>query len=329
VLTLDNEEAEIKVGDNIPIITSRVQSAAGVDTTEGLATSQNIERQDVGITLRVTPQISEGDQLRLKIFQEVTAVNSGLTGVTGDPEEVGVALSNRKIENTVVVSDDETIVIGGLIDEAHNDKETKVPFLGDIPVLGWLFKTTSTDSTKRNLLVFLTPHIMRSDAEMALETMRKREEFSTTSRNGLKLTDADRRKAQQSGVDVASLQDPNPVRARLKEHRKRYPLERMRELEEEAEKAPKRSQLDEAGERFGVLAATYGDEGAAAATLQELIAAGYDGSLVTEDRSGTLLYEVRLGPFATREEAEDAMAHASASLGLSPTLTLEPPAEGE
>jgi general secretion pathway protein D len=142
ILTLDNEEAEIKVGDNIPIISSRVQSAAGIDTTvdddttNSLATSQNIERQDIGITLRVTPQISEGDTLRLEIFQEVTAVNEGLTGVTGSADQVGVALSNRKIENVVTVSDEETVVIGGLIDEIQQDTESKVPWLGDIPVLG-------------------------------------------------------------------------------------------------------------------------------------------------------------------------------------------------
>ena len=94
VLTLDNEEAEIRVGNNIPIISSRVQSAAGVDT-EGLASSVNVERQDIGVTLRVTPQITEGDSLRLEIFQEITEINDALstsTGGVGDPEEVGVAL---------------------------------------------------------------------------------------------------------------------------------------------------------------------------------------------------------------------------------------------
>ena len=162
ILTMDNEEAEIKVGANIPIVTSRVESAAGVDTGSSLATSQNIERQDIGITLRVTPQISEGDTLRLTIFQEITAVNTALSAVTGDPQEVGVALSNRTIQNVVVVKDGETVVIGGLISDDYEDSESKVPWLGDIPILGWLFKTTTRSVAKQNLLVFLTPHAKSS-----------------------------------------------------------------------------------------------------------------------------------------------------------------------
>jgi Flp pilus assembly secretin CpaC len=245
ILTLDNEEAEIKVGDNIPIISSRVQSAAGITTADvgdndnnSLATSQNIERQDIGITLRVTPQISEGDTLRLEIFQEVTAVNEGLTETTGSADQVGVALSNRKIENVVTVADEETVVIGGLIDEAQGDKESKVPWLGDIPVLGWLFKSTNDSIQKRNLLVFLTPHIIRNKAQHAQQTIRKREEFWASSDAGAALSDSERAASDQrieedraAGIPLEGLGETNPVRARLEGHRTRYPVEQMRDLE--------------------------------------------------------------------------------------------------
>ena len=93
------------------------------------------------MTLRVTPQITEGDSLRLEIFQEITEINDGLStsqaGGVGNPEDVGVALSNRRVENTVVVRDGETVVIGGLLSDTLNDTVTKVPWLGDIPILGW------------------------------------------------------------------------------------------------------------------------------------------------------------------------------------------------
>ena len=103
ILTTDNEEAEIRVGDNIPIISSRVESAQGITTPTGngnLASSVNVERQDIGVTLRVTPQITEGDTLRLDLFQELTAVNTALTATTSAAApDTGVALSNRRIES--------------------------------------------------------------------------------------------------------------------------------------------------------------------------------------------------------------------------------------
>jgi len=371
ILTLDNEEAEIKVGDNIPIISSRVQSAAGIDTTDNnntnsLATSQNIERQDIGITLRVTPQISEGDTLRLEIFQEVTAVNEGLTGITGSAQEVGVALSNRKIENVVTVSDEETVVIGGLIDENQQDKEAKVPWLGDIPVFGWLFKSTRDSIQKRNLLVFLTPHIIRNKTQHAQQTVRKREEFWASSEASSQLSDSERAASLErreedhaAGIELPDTGDTNPVRSRLEGHRRRYPVELMRDLEARTE-APARGSApepaaapdaarepaplgagDAAGagalataatplpmparpeERWGVLAATFADEGAAATTLQQLIDAGLDGALVSEDHQGTLLYEVRLGPYPDQAQAERTAAGVRESFRLAPTVYVE------
>jgi general secretion pathway protein D len=362
VLTLDNEEAEIKVGDNIPIISSRVQSAAGIDTTDddatnSLATSQNIERQDIGITLRVTPQISEGDTLRLEIFQEVTAVNEGLTGITGSAQEVGVALSNRKIENVVTVSDEETVVIGGLIDEIQQDQENKVPWLGDVPILGWLFKTTGDSIQKRNLLVFLTPHIIRNKSQHAQQTVRKREEFWASSEASSQLSDSERAASQRrreedaaAGIELPDTGDTNPVRSRLESHRKRYPVELMRDLEARGEPGQGSGSHGEpvqgpgaasaatasslaagappapaAPGRWGVLAATYADEGAAAAALQQLIDAGHDGALVSEEHDGTLLYEVRLGPYADQVEAERTAAIVRDAFRLAPTVYVEEP----
>ncbi|MDH3525518.1 MAG: type II secretion system secretin GspD, partial [Acidobacteriota bacterium] len=116
ILTSDNEQAEIRIGDNIPIVSSRVEAATGAPT---VSSSVNVERQDIGVTLRVTPQITEGDALRLEIFQEITNINEALIPITGSTESVGVPLSNRRIENTVVVADGETIVIGGMLSDDY------------------------------------------------------------------------------------------------------------------------------------------------------------------------------------------------------------------
>jgi hypothetical protein len=348
ILTLDNEEAEIVVGDNIPIVTSRVSSATGATET-GLSTSANIERQDIGITLRVTPQISEGETLRLEIFQEISQINEALTRQAGfDTNETGPALSNRQVENTVVVADSETIVIGGLIAEVQQTTTDKVPWLGDIPFLGWFFKSTSDSVTKRNLLIFLTPHIVRNQAELAYETIIKREEFWESSEGALRLTEQEKREAkarresaEAAGIDLTAYEGKNPVRARLIGHRDRYPVERMREIEEScgvdrgtgvftcepsapaapASRAP--SSSAGGGTSYAVMAATFGDEGAAAATLRELIDAGYDGALYTEDRSGMVLYEIRLGPYRSLEKAEDVSRLVGTVFGLDPSVVIE------
>jgi general secretion pathway protein D len=333
ILTTDNEEAEIKVGANIPIITSRVQSAQGISqAANDLATSVNVERQDIGVTLRVTPQISEGDNVRLEIFQEITDINDALSQDTGDPEEVGVSLSNRKVENTVVVADGETVVIGGLISDDYNDTVTKVPWLGDIPFLGWLFKSTTRSLVKTNLLVFLTPHIVRESPELASQTIRKREEFRARSVDPAELegdeveTEEERRQLAES-LGIPRPSEREPVRATLKSHEFRYPLERMREIEadrrERSARAAEEASRGEAGPRYAVLAAVFRDERAATDTLTKLLDAGYEGTLVSGESEGTLLFEVRLGPFASLEEAEQAASVARQAFGLDPTVLVE------
>ncbi|MBW2715013.1 MAG: type II secretion system secretin GspD, partial [Deltaproteobacteria bacterium] len=246
ILTMDNEEAEIRIGQNIPIITGRTQSAGGVaNATGNLATAVNVERQDIGVTLRVTPQITEGNSLRMEIYQEISSINVGLTasGALGAAEDVGVPLSKREIENVVVIRDGETVVIGGLLSDEYQDTVSKVPFLGDIPIIGWAFKSSSRELRKINLLVFLTPHIIRSPEDLELETIRKREEFAESSKEGLKWSDRERtveRKRQEAAEAAGEEYKPlgeNPVRISVLEHEARYPVERIAEIEIEAETA--------------------------------------------------------------------------------------------
>ena len=155
LVTMDNQEAEITVGQNVPFVTGRQLSSANNNPF------QTIERQDVGITLKVKPQINEGDNIKMEIEQEVSDVAN--TAVTGASD---IVTNTRSIKTTVLVEDGQTLVLGGLIDDQVNDTRDKVPFLGDIPLLGSLFRYRTLGKRKRNLMVFLHPTIMR-DPETA------------------------------------------------------------------------------------------------------------------------------------------------------------------
>lgn len=150
--TMDNEEAFFIVGQEVPIITGTTSSA---NNNNPFTT---VDRQEVGIKLKVTPQINEGTAVQMLIEQEVSSV-SGATSVD-------ISINKREIKTTVIVDDGGTIVLGGLIDEDVQESVSKVPLLGDIPFLGHLFKTTSTSKRKRNLMVFLRPKIVRDGITM-------------------------------------------------------------------------------------------------------------------------------------------------------------------
>jgi general secretion pathway protein D len=158
MVTLDNEEAKIVVGQNVPFITGQLSSAG-----TGVANPfQTIERKDVGLTLRIKPQIGEGGTVRMTIFQEKSDVINQATG-TGS---AGPTTSKRSIESTVVVDDGQIIVLGGLIEDRYEDSKTKVPLLGDIPLIGTLFRSESRTKRRTNLMVFIRPIVMR-DSETA------------------------------------------------------------------------------------------------------------------------------------------------------------------
>ena len=157
LLTLDNEEARIIIGQNVPFITGQY-ALSGAATTP--TPFQTIERRDVGLTLRIKPQISEGGTVRLQIFQEVSSVDK----TTANP--AGVTTNKRAVESTVLVDDGKIVVIGGLIQDTVTDGIEKIPLLGDIPLLGSLFQYKTRSFKKTNLMVFLRPTILR-DSERA------------------------------------------------------------------------------------------------------------------------------------------------------------------
>ncbi|NNJ94919.1 MAG: hypothetical protein HKP57_09270 [Halobacteria archaeon] len=157
LVTLDNEEAEIVIGSNVPFVTGSFTPDVG---TGGSTANpfQTISREDVGLTLRIKPQINEGDAMRLDIEQEVSSIAPSVAGASD------IVTDKRSIKTNVMVDDGQIVVLGGLIEETIGEDVQKVPLLGDIPLLGNLFKSRSADVTRTNLMVFIHPVILRDSA---------------------------------------------------------------------------------------------------------------------------------------------------------------------
>jgi len=165
ILTSDNSDAEIMVGENVPFLSKLERDSAG--TSQPLL--QSIERKDIGIRLKIKPKISEGDFVKLDIYQEISAIAPTTTAGASD-----LITTKRSAKTTVVVKNKQTVVIGGLIQDKSTKDTTKVPLLGDIPFLGWLFKSDNDRNQKTNLLVFITPYIIEDFR--GLEELRKQKE---------------------------------------------------------------------------------------------------------------------------------------------------------
>jgi Flp pilus assembly secretin CpaC len=328
ILTADNEEAEIVVGENIPVPTSRLQATSTTtDPNNPFQTSQNIAREDVGVTLRVTPQISEGDTVRLNIFQEISEVDESKSNDT-----LGPTTRNRKVENTVYVRDGEAVMIGGILAEAQGSTETKVPWLGDIPILGWAFKGTKDVVRKTNLLVVLTPKIVRGPDDLARVTVEGRERFRDSSREQMNLSEderEERRAALEAGVPLP--RDPNPVRRELERHDDRYPIQELPELRDQTQanerarvKEIEEMKASEASGSYLVQVAHFARAEDAVSLLQKLIADGYDGTVLTRSEQGQTTNWVQLGPYATETRAQAVARDLNATHGFTSLVIVEP-----
>ncbi len=155
LMTLDNEEARIIVGQNIPIVTG---SYAQTGSTATVTPFQTYTRQDVGLTLRVRPQVSENGTVKLQIFQEVSSIQD-VSSTTG------IILNKRNVESNVIVEDGQIIVLGGLIGDNYTDGSSKIPLLGDLPLIGGLFRYDNKSRTRTNLMVFIRPSVLRNNEQ--------------------------------------------------------------------------------------------------------------------------------------------------------------------
>ena len=166
-MTLDNEEARIVVGENIPIVTG---SYAQTGSTSTVTPFQTFTRQDVGLTLRVRPQVSDNGTVKLQIFQEVSSIQSGSS-------TTGYILNKRNVESNVIVEDGQIIVLGGLIGDNYTDGSSKIPFLGDIPLIGALFRYDNKSRKRTNLMVFIRPSVLRNNEQNNIFSNNKLDDF--------------------------------------------------------------------------------------------------------------------------------------------------------
>ena len=157
ITTLDNQEASFIVGDEVPVITGT--SASSEDTFS------TVEREDVGIKLKVTPQINKGDTIKMVIEQEVSSIQGSTT--------VDIIFATRAIKTTVLAKSGATVILGGLIGEEVSESVQKIPWLGDLPLIGWLFRSTVSSTEKSNLMIFLRATILRDDESMGILSRRK------------------------------------------------------------------------------------------------------------------------------------------------------------
>ncbi len=170
ISTLNNDEAVILSGQNIPILTGSFSGVGSNNTPSN--PFQTIERQDIGLTLKVKPQVNEGSQVKLFIEQEVSSLAASTAGATD------LITNKRSIKTNVVVEDGEILVLGGLVESSYRGTEEKVPILGDIPILGRLFRHDSSNKDKQNMMVFIRPVILQNNKMAKSTTHRKYAQMS-------------------------------------------------------------------------------------------------------------------------------------------------------
>ena len=176
MITLDNELATISVGQNVPILTGQFTTTSGTNSNP----FQTIDRKEVGLTLKVRPQISEGGTIKLAIYHETSSVDKSTLTATA-----GITINKRVIENNVIADDGQIIVLGGLIEDTEGDSTDKTRGLGDIPVIGNLFKYQTRSRKKTNLMVFLRPVVIRNQ-EQSTSLATDRYDYMRSSQEAIK-----------------------------------------------------------------------------------------------------------------------------------------------
>jgi general secretion pathway protein D len=177
LLTLDNEEAKIVIGQNVPFVTGQFTNTGG-GNNGSVNPFQTIERKDVGLTLRVKPQISENGTIKMTIYQEVSSILPSSVG-----SSTGLITNKRSIETNVLVNDGAIVVLGGLLQDEFSNNQQKVPGLGDVPVLGGLFRNESRSRRKTNLMVFLRPVVLRDERDTANLALDRYEQMRAVQRD--------------------------------------------------------------------------------------------------------------------------------------------------
>ena len=205
VLTTDNEEARITVGENRPYQTRSTTDQSG-------GTFESFEYRDVGKTLKITPHVTEDRLVRMQINLEVTVIDQQQTLTTSTTLPV---TRKRTVDTTVIVKDQQTVVIGGLIDDSSTRGETKVPVLGEVPLLGWLFKKESEEVVKTNLYIFLTPRVIKNPGEALGIFQQKKEQIDTIKEGQIKYYEKHSGESEETIIIPEPIEEPQRVQPRI------------------------------------------------------------------------------------------------------------------
>jgi len=197
ILTTDNEEARITVGENRPYQTRSTTDVSG-------GTFESFEYRDVGKILKITPHVTEDRLVRMQINLEVTAIDQKATLTTKSTLPITL---KRTVDTTVIIKDQQTVVIGGLIDDSTTESQNKVPVLGDIPVLGWLFRKQAEETVKTNLYVFLTPRVIKNPGEASSIFQQKKDHIDTIKEGEIKFYDKHSKEPEESVTISESIQE--------------------------------------------------------------------------------------------------------------------------
>jgi len=301
LLTTDNQEASITVGKNIPFQTTT--------STENNQTYNSFEYRDVGKTLKITPQINKDRMVRLNVSLEVSALES-----TTDFRPTTL---KRTVETTVMVNDSSTVVIGGLIDDNFSQTEYKVPCLGDIPGLGWLFKTRSKAGDKTNLFIFITPRVIQSTAEATSFTQNKKGQIDEMRELQIKMYRGGIEEMGSPSVEPNDEDDGIPE----------IVIDAPDDSQDSAlppapdNPSPAAGESDATG-AYLLQVQSFTDEVAAIESVARLNDWGYAASIVETDLDGKVWYRVRVGGFPDRTSAENARDKLIKQ-GITDTLILE------
>ena len=209
VLTTDNEEARITVGENRPYQTRSTTDQSG-------GTFESFEYRDVGKTLKITPHVTEDRLVRMQINLEVTVIDQQQTLTTSTTLPV---TRKRTVDTTVIVKDQQTVVIGGLIDDSSTQSENKVPVLGEVPLLGWLFKKESEEVVKTNLYIFLTPRVIKNPGEALGIFQQKKEQIDTIKEGEIRYYEKHTEESEETIIIPEPIEEPQRAPPRIIESR--------------------------------------------------------------------------------------------------------------
>ncbi len=205
VLTTDNEEARITVGENRPYQTRSTTDQSG-------GTFESFEYRDVGKTLKITPHVTEDRLVRMQINLEVTVIDQQQTLTTSTTLPV---TRKRTVDTTVIVKDQQTVVIGGLIDDSSTQSENKVPVLGEVPLLGWLFKKQAEEVVKTNLYIFLTPRVIKNPGEALGIFQQKKEQIDTIKEGEIRYYEKHTEESEETIIIPEPIEEPQRAPPRI------------------------------------------------------------------------------------------------------------------